>query len=117
MFRMALDLSWKGVQEGSDNIDINTKTIDGKETFHSMARAVFQLQRQSDAPSNNNQIQVARSPLKSLPVNETTTSIMNCLPFKNPPLDLKPLVLITRMNKSSHVLSVILMCVILHGYF
>jgi hypothetical protein len=33
------------VQEGSDNIDINTKTIDGKETFHSMARAVFQLQR------------------------------------------------------------------------
>jgi hypothetical protein len=103
------------VQQGSDNIDINTETVDDKETFHLIARAVFQLQRQSDTPSNNNQIQVARSPLISLPVNETTTSIMSRL--KSPPLDLNPLVLITRMNKSSHVPSVILMCVILHGYF
>lgn len=55
-----------------------------------MARAVFQLQRQSDAPSNNNQIQVARSPLKSLPVNETTTSIMSCLPFKKPTIRSEP---------------------------
>lgn len=32
------------IQEGSDNIDINTETVDGKNTFHSMARAVFQVQ-------------------------------------------------------------------------
>jgi hypothetical protein len=30
------------IQEGADNIDINTEIIDGKDTFHSMARAVFQ---------------------------------------------------------------------------
>jgi imidazole glycerol phosphate synthase subunit HisF len=29
------------IQDGADNIDINTETIDGKNTFHSMARAVF----------------------------------------------------------------------------
>jgi hypothetical protein len=30
------------IQEGADNIDLNTKTIDGKDAFHSMAHAVFQ---------------------------------------------------------------------------
>jgi hypothetical protein len=30
------------IQEGADNIDINTETIDGNDTFHSMARAVLQ---------------------------------------------------------------------------
>jgi hypothetical protein len=29
------------IQEGADNIYINTETIDGKDTFHFMARAVF----------------------------------------------------------------------------
>lgn len=32
------------IQEGNDNIDINTQTIDGKNTYHSMARVVFQDQ-------------------------------------------------------------------------
>lgn len=32
------------IQEGDDNVDINTETIDGKNTFHSMARVVFQKQ-------------------------------------------------------------------------
>lgn len=32
------------IQEGADNVGINTKTIDGKNIFHSMARAIFQLQ-------------------------------------------------------------------------
>ena len=31
------------IQEGSDNIDINAETVDGKNTFHSLARAVFQF--------------------------------------------------------------------------
>ena len=30
------------IQEGADNIDINTNTIDGKNTFHSLARVCFQ---------------------------------------------------------------------------
>jgi hypothetical protein len=31
------------IREGADSIDINTETTDGKNTFHSMARAVFQI--------------------------------------------------------------------------
>jgi hypothetical protein len=31
------------IKEGADNIDLNTETIDGKNTMHSMARAVFQV--------------------------------------------------------------------------
>ena len=45
MSQMALFLSVKvdvSYKEGADNIDINTEKIDGKDTFHSMARAVFQ---------------------------------------------------------------------------
>ena len=30
------------IQEGSKNIDNNAETVDGKNTFHSRARAVFQ---------------------------------------------------------------------------
>lgn len=32
------------IQEGDDNIDINAETIDGKNTYHSMARVIFQDQ-------------------------------------------------------------------------
>ena len=32
------------IHEGDDNIDINAETIDGKNTFHAMARGVFQRQ-------------------------------------------------------------------------
>jgi hypothetical protein len=39
-FENKVDVSYK---EGADNIDINTETIDGKDTFHSMAMAVFQV--------------------------------------------------------------------------
>ena len=45
MSQMALFLSVKvdvSYKEGADNIDINTETIDGKDTFHSMAMTVFQ---------------------------------------------------------------------------
>ena len=31
------------IQEGADNIDLNTETIDGKNTMHYMARAVFHV--------------------------------------------------------------------------
>ena len=29
------------IHEGSDNIDINAETVDGKNTLHALARAVF----------------------------------------------------------------------------
>lgn len=32
------------IQEGDDNVDINVETIDGKNTYHSMARVIFQKQ-------------------------------------------------------------------------
>ena len=35
------------IQEGADNMDINAETISRKNTFHSMARAVFQYQQES----------------------------------------------------------------------
>jgi hypothetical protein len=31
------------IQEGADNIDLNTETIDRQNTMHSMARAVLQV--------------------------------------------------------------------------
>ena len=31
------------IHEGSDNIDINAETVDGKNTFHALARVVFQF--------------------------------------------------------------------------
>lgn len=33
------------IQEGNDNVDINTETIDMKNTYHEMARVVFQVQK------------------------------------------------------------------------
>ena len=38
------------IQEGADHVDIYTETIDGKDTFYSMARAVFQVQSSSVGP-------------------------------------------------------------------
>ena len=33
------------IHEGDDNVDINVETIDGKNTFHSMGRMIFQNQQ------------------------------------------------------------------------
>ena len=41
------------IQDGADNIDINTETIDGKNTFDSMARAVFQIRHYTVEPNSN----------------------------------------------------------------
>ena len=43
------------IQEGADNIDINTETVDGKNTFHSMAMAVFQIRHYAVDPILANQ--------------------------------------------------------------
>lgn len=50
-----IERSKKGlmIQEGDDNIDINTETIDGKNTYHSMARVLFQnVNINDDFPDN-----------------------------------------------------------------
>lgn len=39
------------IQESADNIDINTETVDGKNSFHSMARAVFQIRHYAVNPN------------------------------------------------------------------
>ena len=41
------------IQEGDENIDINVETIDGKNTYHSMGRVVFQEQQLTDKPVNS----------------------------------------------------------------
>lgn len=36
------------IQKGDDNVDINTETIDGKNTYHAMARVIFQGQDENE---------------------------------------------------------------------
>jgi hypothetical protein len=67
------------IQEGSDNtfyIDINTETVDGKATFHYMARAVFQLQTEG-SDETSVEVKIKRGQNKSLPVDEQTMSVMS----------------------------------------
>ena len=71
------------IQEGDDNIDINTETIDGKNTLHSMARVVFQRQP-TDAPVPDAP-HVARGRAKSLPLSpDQTTALTGCIHFEKP---------------------------------
>ena len=71
------------IQEGADNIDLNTETIDGKDTFHSMARAVFQTCRSHD-DSCLRQLKVRRGKERTFQLTESGSTIMSCLPFTKP---------------------------------
>jgi len=71
------------IQEGADNIDLNTETIDGKNTFHSMARAVFQTSN-SSVESCLRQLRVQRCPDRSLEITESASRLSSCLPFQKP---------------------------------
>ena len=62
------------VQEGDDNIDINCETIDGKNTFHSMARVVFQQQPTQHIQRNT--IRVLKTKEKSLSIPMDAESLM-----------------------------------------
>ncbi len=66
------------ITEGVDNVDINTETIDGKETFHSWARVKFQWQ----CALVQYGITVIRRQHKSLPMTYKTESLMKCDDFK-----------------------------------
>jgi hypothetical protein len=69
------------IQEATDNVDINTETMNGKDTFHSMARAVFQVQSSSDRPIVG---PIKRSSDRFLHITEASSNIIACLPFKKP---------------------------------
>ena len=63
-------------QEGDDNVDINVETVDGKNTYHSMARVLFQEQPLGHSSSDN---QLKRSTRRSLQCEDTT--LLKTLPF------------------------------------
>ena len=76
------------IHEGDDNIDINTETIDGKNTLHSMARVVFQKQSADDSPPT--EIGVKRGMEKSLDISGEAESLMQCVPFVKPKVRPEP---------------------------
>jgi hypothetical protein len=63
------------IQEGADNADINTETIDGKDTFHSMARAVFQVKSAPPSSEDLNDARIKRNQERSLPLNKGNNKI------------------------------------------
>ena len=71
------------IQEGADNIDINTETIDGKNTFNSMTRAAFQIRHYTVEP-NPNQTKIKRSQERSVQLDESASSLTARVPFNKP---------------------------------
>lgn len=67
------------IQEGDDNVDINVETVDGKNTYHSMARVLFQEQFLAHSPTEAN---LKRSTHRSL--KNTDTTLLKVLPFAKP---------------------------------
>lgn len=79
------------IQEGADNIDINCETIDGKGTFHSMARVVFQDQIvQEDRPIvQTNKIKIGQD--KSLAIDPDNALALSAIKyFPRPQLRSQP---------------------------
>jgi hypothetical protein len=72
------------IQEGADNIYLNTETIDGKNTMHSIARAVFQVVQDHTPTSEISSTMIKRGQDRSLSMTEETTSLMTCLPYRKP---------------------------------
>ena len=77
------------IQEGADNIDLNTETVDGKDSFHSMARAVFQT-NYFPVDSCLRQLKVKRGPDRSLEITENASKLSSCLPFNKPKTKCSP---------------------------
>jgi hypothetical protein len=76
-----MDEGGQMIHEGADNIDINAETIDGKNTFHSMGRVVFQKQS-TDQPSRQPHV-IKPSRQKSLNT-ETCKPLTQCLTYQKP---------------------------------
>ena len=73
--------------EGEDNIDINAETIDGKNTFHSMARVVLQ-ERSADSPATT-RTAIEHKKSKSLAPCQQTESLQ-CDAFEKPKVRAEP---------------------------
>ncbi|CAG2198098.1 unnamed protein product [Mytilus edulis] len=71
------------VKEGANNIDINTETIDGKDIFHSMSRAVFQIRHYNEEP-NIDQSKIKRTKERSIQIDDSAFSLSACMPFVKP---------------------------------
>lgn len=67
------------IQEGIDNIDINCQTVDGKGTFHALARVVFQQQERT-----NQQLEERIQHGRRKSFNSNTTPCNNLLPYRKP---------------------------------
>lgn len=76
------------IQEGSDNIDLNTETLDGKNTFHSLARAVFQIKSTGDYDYCSERIN--RGTDRSLSIDDTTSSLTDAIPYSKPKCRAEP---------------------------
>ena len=102
------------IQEGNDNIDINVQTIDGNNTYHAMARVVFQQQNRTayQPPSATiNRPKSASSQNRSLKVDsKVSRALIKPTPFKKPkkrphPPTLKdPLQLINKLSRHPIIL-------------
>ena len=75
------------VQEVDDNVDVNTETIDGKDTFHSMARVLFQQQA---AGTQHRSITIKHGRDKSFPLTAETESLMQPVHFEKPKMRPEP---------------------------
>ena len=75
------------IQEGSDNIDINAETVAGKNTFHSLARAVFELSY--GMWTSKQYVRNAYNEVKTVTV-DTTASLIDALSFTKPKSRLEP---------------------------
>jgi hypothetical protein len=71
------------IQEGADNININIETVDGKNTFHSVARAVFQI-RHYAVDTNISQSKKKRSQERSIQISNSASSLTASLAFSKP---------------------------------
>jgi hypothetical protein len=71
------------IQEGDDNVDINTETVDGKNTYHAMARVIFQQQMPGDQ-CNQCTPAIQHGKEKSLVIDDETESLMQCVAFQKP---------------------------------
>ena len=70
------------ISEGDDNIDLNVETINGKNSFHSMARVIFQ-NKPADF-SQTRAIKVIRGKDRSLKVEPQMQALLQTLPFEKP---------------------------------
>ena len=73
------------IQEASDNIDHNAKTLDGKHTLHAMATVVFQRQTKSQRVEAEKQEGILPRTERSLDLTDDATSTLSsCLEYTKP---------------------------------